>query len=134
MNITKIEGIGPEISASVQAWFSRESNQQLIASLKSAGLKLETDGFDTEIEHPTPLADQTWVITGTLPSWSRSEAKEFIERHGGKVTSSVSSKTSFLLVGEDPGSKLNKARELGLSVVSEEELKSMVNSSSSRDS
>jgi DNA ligase (NAD+) len=71
------------------------------------------------------LADLTFVITGTLPSWTRDEAKAFIQQHGGNVTGSVSKKTNYLLVGENPGSKLNKAQSLGVTILDEDGLKQL---------
>jgi DNA ligase (NAD+) len=72
-----------------------------------------------------PLSDKTFVITGTLPNWSRDEAKTFIEEHGGKVTDSVSKKTSYLLLGEAPGSKLAKAQDLGVPIIDEAGLRKL---------
>jgi DNA ligase (NAD+) len=71
------------------------------------------------------LSGLTFVITGTLPTWSREDAKEFIESNGGKVTDSVSKKTSYLVLGENPGSKLEKAKGLGVKIIGEEELKKL---------
>jgi DNA ligase (NAD+) len=71
------------------------------------------------------FAGQTFVITGTLPTFSRDDAKDFIESHGGKVTDSVSKKTSYLVLGEAPGSKFEKAKSLGVKIVGEEELKKL---------
>jgi DNA ligase (NAD+) len=73
-----------------------------------------------------PLAGKTFVITGTLPTWSREEATAIIKQYGGHVTGSVSSKTDYLLVGENPGSKLEKARQLGVSLLSEADLRRMI--------
>jgi len=77
---------------------------------------------------PQIFADKTFVITGTLPTMSRDEAKAYIEGHGGKVTGSVSSKTSYLLAGEKAGSKLSKAEGLGVEILSEEAMQEMVDS------
>ena len=78
------------------------------------------------MEGSDELAGKTFVLTGTLPTWSRDEAKEIIERAGGKTTDSVSKKTSYLLAGEAAGSKLEKANKLGVKVISEEDLKKML--------
>ena len=75
---------------------------------------------------PQPLAGLTFVVTGTLPTMSRDQAKAFIEAHGGKVTGSVSKKTDYLLLGENPGSKLAKALSLGTQLIGEEELRELV--------
>jgi len=125
--ISDIPGIGPEIAASVYGFFQDENNRELIQRLREAGLQF-TSGEMT-VKQEGPLLGRTFVITGTLPTLSRNEATELIESAGGKVTSSVSAKTDFLLVGESPGSKLKKAEELGIRQVSEEELKGMVGSS-----
>jgi len=122
--ISDIPGIGPEIAASVYGFFQDENNRELIQRLREAGLQF-TSGEMT-VKQEGPLLGRTFVITGTLPTLSRNEATELIESAGGKVTSSVSAKTDFLLVGESPGSKLKKAEELGIRQVSEEELREMV--------
>jgi DNA ligase (NAD+) len=118
--ISSVQGIGPEIAHSVRAYFDVEQNRQLVHRLQAAGLR-----FQGSRRSPAagPFAGRTFVITGTLPTLSRKEAEEYIERRGGKVISSVSSKTNYLLVGEDPGSKVQKAQELGVSRITEEELR-----------
>lgn len=118
--ISAIQGIGPEIAHSVRAWFDVEQNRGLVRRLAAAGLQ-----FRGERRSPPagPFEGKTFVITGTLPTLSRREAEDYIERRGGKVISAVSSKTSYLLVGEDPGSKLQKAQELGVSRITEDELR-----------
>jgi DNA ligase (NAD+) len=121
--ISAIQGIGPEIAHSVRSYFDAEENRQLLEKLrqvKDPGLKFEVTG--EEVPHGGPFAGKTFVITGTLPSLSRKEASDFIEKHGGKVLSSVSSKTSYLVAGADPGSKLAKAKELGVIELTEEQL------------
>ncbi|MEO0985168.1 MAG: NAD-dependent DNA ligase LigA [Cyanobacteria bacterium J06639_14] len=122
-DIEAVYGIGPEIAQSVYEWFRNPANQQLIEDLKTAGLQLvsvqpETDRSTEE----QPLTGKTFVLTGTLPTLSRNEAKARIEHAGGKVTSSISAKTSFLVVGEDAGSKLQKAEKLGIQQLSEADL------------
>jgi DNA ligase (NAD+) len=118
--ISAIQGIGPEIAHSVRAYFDVAQNRELVRRLGEAGLQLQGGRRPPPAG---PFAGKTFVITGTLPTLSRKEAEEFIERRGGKVISSVSSKTSYLLVGEDPGSKLQKAQDLGVSRITEEELR-----------
>jgi len=118
--ISAIQGIGPEIAHSVRSYLDVSENRDLIRRLAAAGLNLKVSG--EEAPRGGPFAGKTFVITGTLPSLSRKEASDFIEKHGGKVISSVSSKTSYLVVGADPGSKLAKARELGITQLTEEEL------------
>jgi DNA ligase (NAD+) len=126
-DIEAVYGIGPEIAQSVYQWFRIPANQTLISRLKAAGLQLAS-----EIETTDAIADnqlfsgKTFVITGTLPTLKRDEAKELIQKAGGKVTDSVSKKTDYLLVGEEAGSKLEKAEALGISQVSEAQLLEML--------
>ena len=119
-----IEGLGPNTAGSIVEWFGRERHRVLIEKLRRAGVRMEErEEVAEEEETPQLLAGLTFVITGTLPSMSRAEAKSLIERHGGKVTGSVSGRTAYLLVGEAPGgAKYNKARELGVSMIGEAEL------------
>ncbi|HBL12493.1 MAG TPA: NAD-dependent DNA ligase LigA, partial [Cyanobacteria bacterium UBA11162] len=121
--IAGVYGIGSEIAQSVWNWFQIESNQTLIDRLREAGLQLAA--AEGEIPVPAtnqPLSGKVFVITGTLPTLKRDEAKELIQTSGGKVTNSVSSKTDYLVVGEDAGSKLNKAQELGITQLTETQL------------
>jgi DNA ligase (NAD+) len=127
--IAAVYGIGSEIADSVCQWFQVPANQTLIDRLKTAGLQLATNDNSkqqsqsiSEITTTLPLSGQTFVITGTLPTMTREEAKAKIEQGGGKVTGSVSKKTNYLLVGEDAGSKLEKAQALGIPCISEAEL------------
>ncbi|MEO8356761.1 MAG: NAD-dependent DNA ligase LigA [Chloroflexota bacterium] len=117
------DGIGPSVAESVADWFALPYNRQVLKKLKAAGVwptggeravakSLVSDSF-------TGL---TFVVTGTLPTLTRDTVKEFIESHGGKVTDSVSKKTSYLVLGEDPGSKYEKAKSLGVKIIGEEEL------------
>lgn len=120
-----IEGIGPQTALSVATWFSNEGNRALLEKLRAAGLDLSA----TKVDEPVGdrlLTGLTFVITGTLPTMSRDEASEFIERHGGKVTGSVSKKTDYLLAGEAAGSKLAKAKELQVPIIDEPALFAMV--------
>ncbi len=121
--IAQIEGIGPEIAASVKSYLEQPDNRRLIEKLHKAGVSLA--GESKPAGDAGPLAGKTFVITGTLPGWSRVQAAEFIKEKGGKVSSSVSSKTSYLVVGENPGSKLEKARSLDVTILSEEELRGL---------
>jgi DNA ligase (NAD+) len=122
-DIETVHTIGPEIAQSVAQWFHLPANQTLIERLKQAGLQLAS----TDAEQPAALADsalagKTFVLTGTLPTLTRSEATEKIEAAGGKVTSSVSKATDYVVAGEKAGSKLEKAEKLGITVLSETEL------------
>jgi len=121
--ISSVPGVGPEIASSVHLYFEGAEHLALIRKLKKAGLRFSGP---RAAPREGPLAGRTFVITGTLPSLSRQAATDMIVRHGGKVVASVSSKTDYLLVGKDPGSKVEKARELKIAQVSEEELRRMV--------
>jgi DNA ligase (NAD+) len=120
-----VEGIGPNIAEAIVDWFSRGRNQKVLTKLKKAGIwPLEQAGLAGS-QQSDSLAGLTFVITGTLPAFSREEAKDFIESHGGKVTDSVSKKTSYLVLGESPGSKFDKAKALGVKIIGEDELRSL---------
>ncbi len=118
-DITEIEGIGPEIAASVVSWFSDPDNQRLLARLDDAGVRLE-DPAPERGEDGDLLSGVTVVVTGTLDNFSRDEAKMAVEQRGGKVTGSVSTKTTLVVAGASPGSKVAKAETLGVPVVDEE--------------
>ncbi len=120
--IEGVYGIGPEIAQSVFQWFQVPANQALIDRLREAGLQLAAEVKATTEPKSQPLSGKSFVITGTLPTLKRDEAKELIEKAGGKVTGSVSSKTDYLVVGEDAGSKLEKAQSLGITQLSEVQL------------
>ncbi|PID86212.1 MAG: DNA ligase (NAD(+)) LigA [Chloroflexi bacterium] len=124
--LQEIEGIGPGTAVAVTEWFAAERNQNLLEKLRDAGLQFTAEKRERSGGLSQPLAGLTFVITGTLPSMSRSEAKALIEANGGKVTSSVSKKTHYLLVGEKAGSKLAKAEKLGVAVLDEAGFKGMV--------
>jgi DNA ligase (NAD+) len=124
--IEGVYGIGPEIAQSVYSWFQVQANQILIDRLQKAGLQLALKLEYTNQPKIQPLSGKTFVITGTLPSLKRDEAKDLIEKAGGKVTNSVSSKTDYLLVGEDAGSKLEKAQALAIPQLSEAQFLEML--------
>ncbi|MEM1168135.1 MAG: NAD-dependent DNA ligase LigA [Cyanobacteria bacterium P01_H01_bin.35] len=127
-DIEAVYGIGPEIAQSVEQWFQVPANQNLVARLETAGVTLESKGSTSNLveEQDALLTGKTFVLTGTLPTLKRDEAKNLIQNAGGKVTSSVSSKTDFIVVGEDAGSKLEKAEKLGVKQLSEAELLEML--------
>jgi DNA ligase (NAD+) len=118
--IASVYGIGNEIARSVYQWFHLEANQTLIERLRQAGVQLA--GEPEAKPASSALAGKTFVVTGTLPTLKRDEAKALIQKAGGKVTDSVSKKTNYLVVGEDAGSKLEKAVALGITQLSEAEL------------
>jgi len=117
--IAQVRGIGPTIASAVIAWLADARNAALLAKLAAAGLNpVEPAHADAA----GPLAGQTFVLTGTLPTLSRAEAARRIEAAGGAVTGSVSKKTAAIVAGEEPGSKLEKAKQLGVPVWDEAEL------------
>ena len=123
--ISAIDGFGAVMAGSVTDYFSRQESRELIESFRKAGVNLT----EPREEKGDLFAGKTFVITGTLPTYTRKEAQELIEANGGKVSSSVSKKTDFLLAGEDAGSKLLKAQQLGLQLLAEAELQQMINES-----
>jgi DNA ligase (NAD+) len=118
--IASVYGVGDEIALSVRLWFKDARNQQLIERLKVAGLQFEQ--VQKNADGHQPFLGKTFVLTGTLPTLKREEAKELIEQAGGKVTGSVSKKTDYVVLGEGAGSKLAKAEALGIVTLSEEDL------------
>jgi DNA ligase (NAD+) len=120
-DLENAEGVGPEIAAAVHGWFRAEENRSLIERLHQAGLRMQDDSAAAPAG-ARPLEGKIVVITGTLPTLSRTEAAQAADLAGARVTSSVSKKTSFLVAGEDAGSKLTRARELGIEVIDEAEL------------
>jgi len=120
-DVEQVEGIGPDRAEAIVEWFSDEQNRALIEELRGLGIKFEL----SEAERPKegPLTGQTYVITGTLESMSREEASAALEELGAKVTSSVSSKTTGLIAGDEPGnSKLTKAQKTGTPILGEADL------------
>jgi DNA ligase (NAD+) len=114
-----VEGIGPEIAGSVYEWFHDQTNVRLLERLAAAGVR--TSDPEPEAIPEGPLTGSSVVITGSLASMSRSEAEKAAAEAGAKVVSSVSKKTDFVVVGENPGSKFDKARQLGVETVDEQE-------------
>lgn len=119
-----IDGFGSVMAQSLENYFSLESTKQLIADLKDLGLKMKPS--EQKISGGV-FEGKTFVLTGTLPTMTRSEASKIIEQNGGNTSSSVSKKTSYVLAGEEAGSKLTKAQKLGIEVISEEQFLSMIN-------
>jgi DNA ligase (NAD+) len=121
-----LDGIGMSVAESVADWFSLPANKAVIKKLKASGVWPHGgERANAKIRASNALDGKTFVITGTLPNFSRDDAKEFIESHGGKVTDSVSKKTSYLVLGEEPGSKYEKAKSLGVKIIDEEGLKKL---------
>jgi DNA ligase (NAD+) len=120
--LQRAEEVGPKVAESVYQFFHEPRNQELIERLRAAGLKFE---YESKRKKGGPLAGLTFVLTGTLPTLSREDATRLIESAGGKVSGSVSRKTSYVVAGEDAGSKLDKARSLGVAVIGERRLLDM---------
>jgi DNA ligase (NAD+) len=120
--LQEVEEVGPRIAASIREFFLEKSNRDLVERLRDAGLQFK----GKKRERGTQLAAKTFVLTGTLALHSRDEAKKLIENAGGRVSGSVSKKTDFVVAGEEAGSKLDKARELGVKVIGEDELLAML--------
>jgi len=112
-----VPGIGPTIAESVAAFFADPRNRAELARLRELGLRWEKREPRARPAEGGPLDGKTFVLTGTLAGMTRDEAKQRIEAQGGKVTGTVSKKTSYLVAGESPGSKLERARELGVEVL-----------------
>jgi DNA ligase (NAD+) len=122
-DLQSAEEVGPKVAESIQSFFREPENTELVERLRQAGL---TFTHTVKRKKTGPLAGKTFVLTGTLPSLSREDAKARIEEAGGKVSSAVSKKTSYVVAGEDAGSKLDKARELGVAVIGEEEFTTLI--------
>ena len=126
--LEEVDEVGPKVAESIRQFFGEERNRELVEKLRKAGLQFTAE---KQVKKSGPLTGLTFVITGTLPTLKREEAKAQIEAAGGKVAGSVSSKTSYLLTGDDAGSKLDKARELNVPVLDEAGLFAMLERSSS---
>jgi DNA ligase (NAD+) len=120
--LQEVNEVGPRIAQSIVEFFSDEHNVQLVNDLRQAGLTLKGQ----KKEKGTKLAGKTFVLTGTLAHYSRDEAKKMIEDAGGRVSGSVSKKTDYVVAGDDAGSKLDKAKELGVAVIGEEQMEGLV--------
>jgi DNA ligase (NAD+) len=122
--LDEIHEIGLAVAVSVHEWFRNPLHIDLIERLRAAGVKMETDG--REVQSDERFAGKTFVLTGKLEDYSRDEAAALIEARGGRVSSSVSKKTDYVVAGEDAGSKLTKAESLGVSVLTESEFTGML--------
>ncbi len=130
--LEEIEGIGPVAAASIVDFFQRPEEQQVIAKLRAAGLTLMAT--PPPLPQSDGLAGKTFVLTGTLPTLTREAAAALIQAHGGKVTSSVTKKTSYVVAGAEAGSKLAKAQELGIPLLDEDGLRALVAASDAETS
>ena len=123
-DVVEVEGIGPERAEAIVEWFSDAENRALVAELEQLGLRFEAGPEERPVEGP--LSGSTYVVTGTLEDFSREEARKALEEKGAKVGDSVSKKTTGVIVGESPGSKLAKAEQLGVPVLDEKALKKLL--------
>jgi DNA ligase (NAD+) len=119
--LQSVEEVGPRIAESIAEFFSIPANRKLVDRLQAAGLTLK----GKKKERGTKLAGKTFVLTGTLTKYTRDEAKKLIEDAGGRVSGSVSKKTDYVVAGSDAGSKLDKAKELGVAVIGENEMQKL---------
>lgn len=122
--LTAVEDVGPVVAESIAFFFKQPENRDLLRKLKAAGLNFAAK--KGEAKGDQPLAGKTFVLTGGLDRFSRDEAKDAIERRGGTVTDSVSKKTTYLVVGKEPGSKLAKAQKLGITILNEKEFSKLI--------
>jgi len=122
--LQEVNEIGPRVSAAMREFFDEPKNVALVKRLEAAGLSFTGQ----KKERGTTLAGKTFVLTGTLPRYSRDEARKLVEDAGGKVVGSVSKKTDYVVAGDEAGSKLDKAKELGVAVIGEKEMEDLVKS------
>ncbi len=123
--IQQVEGVGPIIAAGVSAWFADAHHRMVIEKMRAAGVSM---AMAQSAPTSDKLVGKTFVLTGTLPTLTREQASALIKSHGGRVTDSVSKKTSYVVVGDSPGSKAEKAAQLGIPIIDEDDLLAMTNS------
>jgi DNA ligase (NAD+) len=124
--LLEVPDVGPIVAQSIRTFFDQPHNREAVEQLRAAGIQWEEHDGAQKQEGPQPLAGKTLVLTGTLPTLSRDEAKALVEAAGGKVSGSVSKKTSWVVAGEEAGSKLDKARELGIEILDEAGLRALL--------
>ena len=117
-----IYGVGPKVAQSVEQFFAQEENIKLIERLKESGVTIKTN----QTKGPQPLKGKTFVFTGSLEKMSRSEAEEIVRKLGGHPSSSVSKQTNYVVAGAEPGSKYDKAKKLGVKIISEEKFRNLL--------
>jgi len=122
-NLALVEDIGEVTAKSIYEFFELKQTQELINKLKQAGVNMKNE---SEEENDNRFQNMTFVLTGTLEKYTRDEASEIIEKFGGKTSGSVSKKTTYVLAGEDAGSKLTKAEALGVTVITEAQFEEMI--------
>jgi len=119
--LEEVNEVGPRIAESIREFFDEPTNRELVKRLEASGLMFK----GTKKQRGTKLAGKTFVLTGTLSKFTRDEAKKLIEDAGGRVSGSVSKKTDYVVAGTDAGSKLDKAKELGVAVIDEKEMEKL---------
>jgi DNA ligase (NAD+) len=123
--LEQVHEIGPRLAESIYRFFREPKNVKLLERLREAGLPMHAAVVEAPVQ-PQVFAGKTFVLTGALPGLTREEAAELIEQRGGRVSASVSRKTTYVLAGADPGSKLSKARDLGVEIIDEEQFRKML--------
>ncbi len=123
--LLEVNDVGPVVAQSIHTFFAQPHNREVVEQLRTVGIAWPDHDGHGDLS-PKPLAGQTFVLTGTLPTLAREDAKALIEAAGGKVSGSVSKKTDYVVAGDEAGSKLDKARELGVAVIDEAALRSML--------
>jgi DNA ligase (NAD+) len=124
--LLQVNDVGPIVAHSIHTFFAQPHNREVVQALRDAGITWPESDGTADATSPKPLAGKTLVLTGTLPTLGRDAAKDLIEAAGGKVSASVSKKTHFVVAGAEAGSKLDKARELGVAVLDEDGLKALL--------
>src|SRR5205807_2269017 len=119
--LSEVHEIGPVIAKSVHDFFNSAAGQKTVTDLQAVGIDPQMEVVKTDAAEDLPLAGKTIVVTGTLKSYSREEIQAAIQKHGGRASGSVSKKTDFVLAGDEAGSKLDKAKQLGVAVITEQE-------------
>jgi DNA ligase (NAD+) len=123
--LLEVRDVGPIVARSIRTFFDQPHNREVVEQLRAAGIGWDEHDGDADLS-PKPLAGKTFVLTGTLPTLGREQAKELIEAAGGKVAGSVSKKTDYVVAGAEAGSKLDKARELGIALLDEDGLRALL--------
>src|SRR5262249_8651219 len=122
--LQRVSEVGPRVAAAIRQFFGQERNREVVRRLREAGVEMKHEARSSS--RRAPLAGKSFALTGTLPHLSREEAARLILLHGGKVTSAVSRKTAFVVAGEEAGSKLEKARSLGIPILDEAAFRALV--------
>jgi DNA ligase (NAD+) len=125
--LEQVSDVGPVVAESIAHFFNEKHNTDIIKKLQKAGIHWQD--IDVDLDKPQPLQGQTFVVTGTLSDMTRDEARQALESLGAKVTGSVSKKTDYVVVGENPGSKATKAEELGVEILDEGDFKKLLQNS-----